>query len=183
LEESGTAGGVATGDEAYTLLDHRRLRNLILDELYELSSFCKMRSLELSQEKSFVLNDNLNNAGDGTPKIWSSHHGDVEVLIEHLNGGSGQLYLLHMVKTSSTYVNRLVSDMDHKSKLIRRLEDKIMGIKSKREETFGEARVLQTTFQRVLEKTVQLQKQLSEDISKRYNSRTVNILGGIQTFA
>ena len=50
VEESGTAGGLATGEEAYTLLDNRRLRNLILDELYELSSFCKMRSIELSQE-------------------------------------------------------------------------------------------------------------------------------------
>ena len=183
VEESGTAGGLATGEEAYTLLDNRRLRNLILDELYELSSFCKMRSIELSQEeKSFVLNDSLNNAGDGTPEIWFSYHQDVEMLIEDLNG-PGQLYLLHMVKTSATFVNRLVSEMEHKAKLIDRLDQKVEGIKSKRGDTLAEAQALQKTFKRVLDKAVQLQKQVEQDISKRYNNRRVNILGGVQTFA
>ncbi len=183
VEESGTAGGVATGEEAYTLLDNRRLRNQILDELYELSSFCKMRSIELSQEeKSFVLNDSLNNAGDGTPEIWFSYHKDVEMLIEDLNG-PGQLYLLHMVKTSATFVNRLVSEMEHKAKLMDRLDQKVVGIKSKRSDTLAEAQALQKTFKRVLDKAVQLQKQVEQDISKRYNNRRVNILGGVQTFA
>ena len=33
IEDSGTAGGVASGDEAYLILDNRRLRNLVVDEL------------------------------------------------------------------------------------------------------------------------------------------------------
>ena len=180
VEESGTAGGVATGEEAYTLLDNRRLRNQILDELYELSSFCQMRSIELMQEKSFVLNDNLNNAGDGTSEIWLSYHRDVEMIIEELNG-PGQLYLLHMVKTSATFVNRLVSEMEHKAKLMDRLDEKVVALQSKRGQTLSEAQELQKTFKRVLDKAVQLQKNVEQDISKRYNNRKVNILGGVQT--
>ena len=36
LEESGNEGGVARDSDALTLLDNRKTRNLILDELHEL---------------------------------------------------------------------------------------------------------------------------------------------------
>ena len=48
LEDSGTSGGVATGNEAFSILDNKRLRNLVLDELNELAVFCKIRCVELS---------------------------------------------------------------------------------------------------------------------------------------
>ena len=97
LEDSGTAGGVATGNEAFSVLDNKRLRNLVLDELNELAVFCKTRCVELSsssQENSFILNDNF---GDGEIDDWRSAHSDIYELIESLTG-PGQLHLLHQVK-------------------------------------------------------------------------------------
>ena len=118
------AGGTASGDEAYLILDNRNLRNKILDELNELSTFCKMRSLELSHEKSFFLNDSLMNSGDENANTWNKNHNDINELIEILNG-PGMIRTLHLVKTSSTFVNRIVEEMKHKLQVVSRLEDKV----------------------------------------------------------
>ena len=120
IEESGTSGGVASGDEAYLILDNRRLRNSVIDELNELATFCKMKSMELSQEKqSFLLNDNLMNSGEESAAQWTSNHIDINELIENLNG-PGTIRTLHLVKTSSTFVNRIVSEMQHKIQMTSR---------------------------------------------------------------
>ena len=168
IEESGTSGGVASGDEAYLILDNRRLRNSVIDELNELATFCKMKSMELSQEKqSFLLNDNLMNSGEESASQWTSNHNDINELIENLNG-PGTIRTLHLVKTSSTFVNRIVSEMQHKVQMTSRLEDKIESIKAKRQETLGEVEALQKNCSRVLEKTVILQDHIQTDLSKRY---------------
>ena len=168
IEESGTSGGVASGDEAYLILDNRRLRNSVIDELNELATFCKMKSMELSQEKqSFLLNDNLMNSGEESAAQWTSNHIDINELIENLNG-PGTIRTLHLVKTSSTFVNRIVSEMQHKIQMTSRLEDKIESIKTKRQETLGEVEALQKNCSRVLEKTVILQDHIQTDLSKRY---------------
>ena len=89
LEDSGTSGGVATGNEAFCVLDNKRLRNLVLDELNELAVFCKTRCIELSsasQEKNFVLNDSLISLGDGNVNDWQSAHSEIYELIESLTG-------------------------------------------------------------------------------------------------
>ena len=89
LEDSGTSGGVATGNEAFCVLDNKRLRNLVLDELNELAVFCKTRCIELSsasQEKNFVLNDSLISLGDGNVDDWQSAHSEIYELIESLTG-------------------------------------------------------------------------------------------------
>ncbi len=178
LEDSGTAGGVATGTDAFCILDNLRLRNLLLDELTELSSFCKMRAIELSQEKSFVLNDALSNAGDDSADSWLSSHADIVAIVDGLN--TGQLHQLHQVKTSSTFVTRLVSGLQHKLEMISRLEVKIDELRLKRECAVVEVEELQKRSQRVLAKTRWLQEQLEQDVSARYNKRKVNILGGVQ---
>lgn len=177
IETSGTEGGSAVGQEAYSLLDNKRLRNLILDELSELSTFCQLKSIEISsQEKSFILNDSL---GQDTEGNWHQLHQDVEEISSKLT--SGQLGLLHQVKTSSTFVIRLVSEMEHKLAMNRRLECKVGEIDVKRQDCLGEAQHLQKSCQLVLEKTKLLQRQLEDDISARYNKRKVNILGGVQS--
>ena len=77
---------------------------MVIDELNELSSFCKMRSIERSQEKNFFLNDNLD---EETSNFWTASHNEINSLIEELNG-PGTIRTLHLVKTSSTFVNRYV---------------------------------------------------------------------------
>lgn len=178
IEESGTLGGKATGQEAFSLLDNKRLRNLVLDELSELSTFCQLKSIEGSQQnKSFIFNDSLNN--DENPEAWKSLCIDIKSIIDSLN--SGQLHLLHQVKTSSTFVNRFVSELDHKLRMISRLESKIEDVKERRQACLVEAQQLGKSCQKVTEKTKLLQSHLERDISQRYNKRKVNILGGIQS--
>ena len=90
---------------AYCILDNRRLRNMVIDELNELSSFCKMRSIERSQEKNFFLNDNLLASNEENSNIWMASHNEINSLIDELNG-PGTIRTLHLVKTSTTFVNR-----------------------------------------------------------------------------
>lgn len=56
LPDSGTEGGVARGDLAYTLLDSPLHRDQLFDELYELEAFLQMRQYEFKSEQaqSFV---------------------------------------------------------------------------------------------------------------------------------
>ena len=116
-----------------------------------------MRSLELSHEKSFFLNDNLMNSGDENANTWSMNHNDINELIENLNG-PGMIRTLHLVKTSSTFVNRIVEEMKHKLQVVSRLEDKVEAIKNKRQETLTEVELVQKNCNRVLQKTILLQE-------------------------
>ena len=81
---------------AYCILDNRRLRNMVIDELNELSSFCKMRSIERSQEKNFFLNDNLLASNEENSNIWMASHNEINSLIDELNG-PGTIRTLHLV--------------------------------------------------------------------------------------
>ena len=139
-----------------------------------------MRSLELSHEKSFFLNDSLMNSGDENVNTWSMNHNDINELIENLNG-PGMIRTLHLVKTSSTFVNRIVEEMKHKLQVVSRLEDKVEAIKNKRQETLTEVELVQKNCNRVLQKTILLQEHIEKDLSKRYSDRKVNILGGAQS--
>ena len=178
VEDSGTSGGVATGSEAMTILDNLRLRNLVLDDLNELSVFCSLRRLELSQERSFSLNDNL--VGEETSDDWQLYQSQIDSLLEKLNG-PGQLHQLHLVKSSTSFVHRLVSEMQHKLNIVSRMEAKIDQVRSTRTSVSQEIQVLQKTSHDVLEKTCQLQKHLEDDVSRRYNQRPCHILGGVQS--
>jgi hypothetical protein len=175
IEESGTTGGIATGDEAYLLLDNRRLRNVVLDELHELSAFCKMRANELSQEKSFVLNESLSSGEEETAESWIGLHVDISSLIVQLNG-PGALHKLHLVKTSSTFVNRIVSELHHKLDMAKRLRLQVAEVRVKRSEALTESNALRSSCDRVVKKTSVLQGQIEADLSKRYNNRKVNII-------
>ena len=53
-----------------------------------------------------MLNDPLVSLGDGEIDDWKTAHTEIYQIIENLTG-PGQLYLLHQVKTSTTFVNRL----------------------------------------------------------------------------
>ena len=85
------------------------------------------------------------------------------------------------LKTSSTFVNRLVKELQHKLNMVGRLEAKIEGIKEKRILLTKEAQQLQNSCTRVMEKTKILQEQIERDISARYSNRRCNILGGVQS--
>jgi len=180
IEDSGIAAGVASGIEAYCILDNRRLRNMVIDELNELSSFCKMRSIERSQEKNFFLNDNLLASNEENSNIWMASHNEINSLIDELNG-PGTIRTLHLVKTSTTFVNRIVSELQHKIQVADRLEKRVESIRAKRQETLNEVDAVQKNCSRVLKKTVLLQEHIEKDLSKRYNNRKVNILGGVQS--
>ena len=57
VEEGGLAGGVAREEEALTMLDNRRSRALILDELEELAGFLAQRLAEVRYQ--LELSDNV----------------------------------------------------------------------------------------------------------------------------
>ena len=69
LEESGNEGGVARDSDALTLLDNRKTRNLILDELHELQAFYIQRKAEMSASDS--------SGGNGRLALVPSEAGEI----------------------------------------------------------------------------------------------------------
>ena len=56
VEEAGTEGGVARDTDALSLLDNRKTRNLLLDDLHELECFLLQRQAESGELKLFQPN-------------------------------------------------------------------------------------------------------------------------------
>ena len=122
VEESGVEGGIARDTEALSILDNRRTRNLVLDELHELEAFFVQRLAEINTledgGKVFSLASNANCKISGDPALATEALEDVRALIRQLS--TGQLHHLQLVRGSLKYVDRLVDNLKQQLRLIDR---------------------------------------------------------------
>jgi len=181
LEESGNEGGVARDSDALSILDNRKTRNLILDELHELQAFFVQRKAEMATAD-----------GSGSLALISSGDAaeitekDVEAAIEKTGAliatlSTGKLHHLQLVRGSGKYVDRLVGDLKQKLRLVERTKLQNEELRCKRETSVTEECQLRDTLKSLMQKTKVLQANVEKDISGRYNGRRVNIMGGVQT--
>lgn len=101
VEQTGCSGGVAKGDEAYTLLDSTRHRDQFIDELYELEAFLKLRLYELSTadgKHQIMTIGSVGNFADHDAKTVIEMLSNVEVTISAATDET--LYHLHQIKHS-----------------------------------------------------------------------------------
>ena len=179
VEESGNEGGVARESDALSILDNRKTRNLILDELHELQAFflqrqCEMSSLESGTALSLVSSDAEINDQEISAALT-----DIKAMIGALS--TGKLHHLQLVKGSPKYVDRLVGDLKQKTRLIERTRRQSSDLKTKKDQAALEQNQLQSNLTTLMSKTKTLQKDVEKDISKRYKGRKVNIMGGVQS--
>jgi len=179
LEESGNEGGVARDSDALSILDNRKTRNLILDELHELQAFFVQRKAEMAGLDS----------GSGMALVSSGDEmteNDVESAIQKSGAliatlSTGKLHHLQLVRGSGKYVDRLVGDLKQKLRLVERTQQQNEELRCKRESSVTEECQLRDTLKSLMQKTKVLQANVAKDISGRYNGRRVNIMGGVQT--
>lgn len=173
VEEGGMAGGVARDEEALSILDNRRTRTLILDELEELSGFLTQRLCETENESlQFSLGSGEQNQD---PATLRSMVGLVEGLAGRLT--EKKVQQLQMIRDSPAYADRLADTLNQKLKLKQKVISSIDEIRRRRAEAGAEKdrgaeqiKVLQRT-------TAELRKQIEDDISNRYKGRKVIVSG------
>jgi len=173
LEEGGISGGVARDEEALSILDNRRTRSLILDELEELSGFLHQRLAEKSSsgaKYSLVSNEDDSDASS-IQKMVSSLESVIELLTE------SKMMQLQLIRGSPSVVNRLADRLKGILKMIEKVKYGYKEVENRRVQ-IGKDRIESTKqLAIVTEKTKDLKLEIEKDISKRYNGRPVNIMG------
>nr|XP_031838396.1 CDK5 regulatory subunit-associated protein 3 [Nomia melanderi] len=185
VEAAGHEGGIATGTDAYTVLDNPSTRNDFMDQLFELEAFLKLRLYELKmddsmnflsfsqfQDSSSVLQystlENTQNMLDNVQVVLSQV---LDTKVQHL----------HNIKHSARYMDVLAATLKQKLSLIDKMIALQDAMKQKRKNAAEEAESLQPLLQRLIQRTKELQTQIEQDISKKYKNRVVHLTGGIST--
>lgn len=177
VEGDGNAGGVARGDEAYSIFDSPVYREKFINELLELEAFLKMRMYELSTaDKVQILSlTMMDNFPDHDTKSLSQMLVQVEVVYGKIN--SQLIQHLHQIKHSPKYVDILTSKLKQKLVAIDKMKDTEKVMKEKSINFRQQSVDLKPTLAKVIEQTKILQGQIEKDISKRYKNRVVNLMG------
>ncbi|KRT81674.1 hypothetical protein AMK59_5837 [Oryctes borbonicus] len=180
VEKSGLDGGVAKENDAYTLLDNPSTQDLVLNDLMELKAFLNMRLYEMSSESDLLSMSQIDAPTIlqmQTIESLTSMSDCVTVALNELLNKRTQH--LHNIKHSARYVDLLAASLKQKLNAIQRIKDS----KQVLEEKIGEAQIeikkLQPVVATVIVNTKALQRNIEEDISKKYKGRPVNIIGGI----
>lgn len=177
LEEGGIQGGVARDQEALTLLDNRRTRIQIVDELEELAGFLTQRLLE-TENASIKFNMAAGSGDGGQAHDAGSLRrllASVEAMLAKLT--AVKMQQLQMIRDSPSYADRLADTF--KQKL--RLKDKVVAsidVMQRRIDEAEQERLKGVEQIRLLQARVkEWAGEVEKDISKRYKGRKVTISG------
>lgn len=172
----------ARGSNALTILDNTETRNLLINQLDELVAFLSQRVQELSQEGNVLSDSQFSSAAAEVQLDLStikSMLNDVKELLAHMT--SKKMQNLFLIRSSPSYVhrmadslNKILSDSEKMTSLSR-----LMVLR--REEAAEEEKQIQPRIELLRKHTRELQKQIENEISKKYKNRRVNIMGEINT--
>lgn len=181
VEKSGLDGGIATGNEALTLLDNPKTRETLINELLELEAFLKMRLLEMSSESDLLSMSHIQDASSllqmqTVESLTSLNDGVLLALNEFTNK---RMQHLHNIKHSPKYVDVLTASLKQKLDVVERMKIRKKVLEEKIIDAKNEIRSIMPTIQITIEKTKQLQKEIEKDVSMKYKGRPVNIIGGV----
>merc|ERR1712106_740712 len=173
VEEGGMAGGVAKEEEALTILDNRRTRSNIIDELEELAGFLAQRLVETTSSSAKF---NLVSGGvDHDPETLQKMIQQVEMLSSRLS--EVKMQQLQLIRSSPAVVDRLVERLKGKLKMAEKVKMGNGDIEKRREQVAKDRIEGSKQLAIIAERTKELQKDLEADISQRYKGRRVNIMG------
>lgn len=166
VEEAGMSGGVAKDDDAFTILDSPQYRDSVLDELYELESFLKMRLYELStNDKVHVISMSLlDGFTDHDRKTVTDMIVLVDVVITSLT--TSLIQQLYQIKHSPKYVDILSNKLRHKLRAVGKLQTMQKVLKEKSLELKQRSVDLRPTLDKLIDQTKTLQKHVRKLIIK-----------------
>ncbi|KAM7344774.1 CDK5RAP3 protein homolog [Cochliomyia hominivorax] len=182
VEGAGMDGGIAKGDQAYTLLDSPNYRERFTDELYELEAFLRMRLYELKQVNSassnimFSLMESISTHDEESIRKMLNQ---VEIILKEIS--SEHTRHLFQLKHSPKYADLLASKLKQMLKAVEKIRTTKEVLKVRAAEMKEQRLALTPVLEELIVQTNKLQRQIEEDISKRYKNRVVNLLGGVSS--
>lgn len=181
VEKTGEDGGIARGDEALTILDHPKYREQIINDLSELEAFLKMRLFEMAHESDVLSMSEMQDAPTilqmQTLETVTSLSDCVNIALSCLTNKRTQH--LHNIKHSDKYLDILTASLTQKLTLGDRMRATRKVLEDKSAQTADEIRKLGPVIKSLFERSKEMQREIQEDISKKYNGRTVNLVGGV----
>jgi len=179
--ESIAGDGVARGTDAMTVLENPATRNAFLDELLELETFLEQRLDEMKGEADLVSFNQLQQAPTllqlQTNQSVGAMLAAVRVAVSSLTVHRTKHLLL--IKEAPRYVDRLAETLQQKLKMADKLLDSESTIEARRQKSLEEQMAVEPRLELIITRTKELQKQIEREISKKYNDRTVNLIGGV----
>lgn len=162
---------LVSGHHALTILDNTELRNPLLDELYEIQSFYKINITE-------------NHNSDST-NISIVKHESFDESLDKISRTLAalcdtQLVYLQNIKHSPSYLEKIMSLYSEKLDALEKSQLSIEVLNEKIEGTNADIESFLPKLRTLVANTVELRGFLCEDISKRYNGRSVELIGKIE---
>lgn len=181
LEESGQDEEAIRGEDAETLMDTTQTRNLLIDELLELQGFLRQRLIEMKSDSDVLSANQFQSAPQliqmqSVESVQSMESAVTDVLSTLT---SMKMHNLFLLKTSPRYLDRLADSLQQKLKVSEKLATSIKVMADKRQAAIIDQRDLEPKLEIIRTKTKELQGQISQEISKKYKNRPVNIMGEI----
>ncbi|CAJ0589305.1 unnamed protein product [Cylicocyclus nassatus] len=182
-DTSGAVGeSVARGEDALGVIENPDTQKIIKNELSELLAFLTMRKEDEERETSsdmFIRGFEKRPADVG--KVTLAQLGDwiskINLILSQLS--DQQKIHLFRIRSSPQFVEKLVEEIEAKRGLESRYKKMAALMVEKQKEAQEQTAKAGQELQTVIASTKQLQKQLEEEISKKYDGRRVNIMGGI----
>ncbi|KAK6014500.1 hypothetical protein OSTOST_20118, partial [Ostertagia ostertagi] len=173
---------VAVGEDALGVVENMETQKVLKNELNELLAFLSMRN---EDEKRDTSSDVFIRGFEKRPveisKVSPPQIGEwisqIKSIVDQLS--DQQKIHLFRIRTSPQYVEQLVEEIEVKKGLEARYKKMQSLMVEKQNEAREQAAKAGQTLQTLVTSTKLLQKQLEEDISKKYDGRRVNIMGGI----
>lgn len=183
VEAAGHEGGVATGSEAYTILDNPTTRSEFINHLFELEAFMKLRLYEFKgDDRNNLLS--FSQMQDASPILQLSTIettqnmlDNVQVILSEILHSNVQH--LHNIKHYPRYVDVVAATLKQKLNLIERMVIQQESMRQKQDDTQNQIDKLRPLLKLIVQRTKELQTEIEQDISKKYKNRTVYLTGGV----
>ncbi|CAK6977322.1 CDK5 regulatory subunit-associated protein 3 [Scomber scombrus] len=171
--------GVARGEDALSILENFQSRSQFIDELMELEIFLTQRISEMKEEADVVAMSQFQQAPSIIQGQSREHVQKMLSVVQDLVGRLTSLRMQHlfMIHASPRYVERVSEVLRQKLKQADILVLKGTTMVERRQEALEEQSRLEPRVDLLGGRTRELQKQIEADISKRYHSRPVNLMG------
>lgn len=179
VEGMGIDGGIAKGGEAYTILDSPLYRYKLLDELYELAAFLKFRVYELNELESSgnVMHSLIDNLSTHDIKSTTKMLENLDVVLDKMT--SERIRHLFQLKHSPKYAAILANKLKQKLIAVDRINDSKKSLKIKSVEYLEQKIQMKPILDELILQTKTLSVHIKDEISKKYQNRVVNLMGGV----
>lgn len=174
--------GVAKGEDALSILDNPKTRNLFIDDLMELEAFLTQRLAEVqkSTDGDIISTSQFQNA----PTSVQIDTATLKSMIKKVRDISDQFTTVKMqhlmlIRNSPRYVDRLKETMKQTLNLADKMIFYEKDMVNRHKQSVEEQKELEPKLDIVVLRTKEMQKQMESEISKKYKNRPVNIMGEI----